>query len=115
MADCLTNMRSLQGTMIFTSTWLQAGNDPSRLFGQIQFVEMPFYNQPVFDLPTELEFLLHTMRPRAAAAGTGRPLLKQHELMRVHPNDNERTLRSRLWGPEPVCVQPHGGVVWSSR
>jgi glycosyltransferase domain-containing protein len=98
MADCLTNMRSLQGTMIFTSTWQVAGKEPVRVFGQQQFVEMPFYNQPVFDLLTEFEFLLHTMPAgKLQLQELEGLLLKQAELMRVHPNDNERTLRSRLW------------------
>ena len=31
---------------------------PVRRFGPQQFVEMPFYNQPFFDLLTQFEFLL---------------------------------------------------------
>jgi len=98
MADCLNNMRSLKGTLIFTSAWLEAGKEPVRTFNTEQFVEMPFYNQPVFDLLTEFEFLLHTMPAgKLQLQELEGILLKQHELMRVHPNDNERTLRSRLW------------------
>lgn len=98
MADCLNNMRSLKGTLIFTSAWLQAGEEPVRTFNTEQFVEMPFYNQTVFDLLTEFEFLLHTMPAgKLQIQELEGILLKQHELMRVHPNDNERTLRSRLW------------------
>jgi len=98
MADCLNNLRSLKGTLIFTSAWLEAGKEPVRTFNTEQFVEMPFYNQPVFDLLTEFEFLLHTMPAGKLQLQEleGR-LLKQHDLLRVHPNDNERTLRSRLW------------------
>jgi glycosyltransferase domain-containing protein len=98
MADCLNNMRSLKGTLIFTSAWLEAGKEPVRTFNTEQFVEMPFYNQPVFDLLTQFEFLLHTMPAgKLQLQELEGILLKQHELMRVHPNDNERTLRSRLW------------------
>ena len=61
MANCLLEGRSLKGTMIVRSTWLEAGEEPIRSFGPQQFVEMPFYNKPMFDLLTEFEFLLHAM------------------------------------------------------
>lgn len=98
MADCLLEGRSLKGTMIFRSAWLEAGEEPIRSFGPQQFVEMPFYNKPVFDLLTEFEFLLHAMPAgRLQLQELEGILLKQHELMRIHPNDTDRTLRSRLW------------------
>ncbi|MDR9750356.1 TIGR00180 family glycosyltransferase [Pseudomonas sp. SZMC_28357] len=98
MADCLNNLRSLKGTLIFTSAWPEVGQEPVRTFNTEQFVEMPFYNQRVFDLLTELEFLLHSMPAgKLQLQELEGILLKQHDLMRVHPNDNERTLRARLW------------------
>ncbi len=98
MADCLQQGRSLKGTQIIRSAWLQAGDEPVRSFGPQQFVEMPFYNQRVFDLLTQFEFLLHAMPAgRLQLQQLEGILLRQHELMRVQPNDNERTLRSRLW------------------
>lgn len=98
MADCLLQGRSLKGTQIIRSAWLEAGGEPVRSFGPQQFVEMPFYNQRVFDLLTEFEFLLHAMPAgRLQLQQLEGILLRQHELMRVHPNDNERTVRSRLW------------------
>jgi glycosyltransferase domain-containing protein len=98
MADCLLEGRSLKGTMILRSAWLEAGEEPVRSFGPQQFVEMPFYNKPVFDLLTEFEFLLHAMPAgRLQLQELEGILLKQHELMRVHPNDTDRTVRSRLW------------------
>ncbi len=98
MADCLLEGRSLKGTQIIRSAWTQAGEEPKRTFGPEQFVEMPFYNKPMFDLLTEFEFLLHAMPAgRIQLQELEGILLKQHELMRIHPNDNDRTVRSRLW------------------
>ncbi len=98
MADCLLEGRSLKATLIFCSTWSEAGLEPVRSFGPEQFVEMPFYNKPVFDLLTEFEFLLHAMPAgRLQLQELEGILLKQHELMRIQPNDNDRTTRARLW------------------
>ncbi|TPG97154.1 TIGR00180 family glycosyltransferase [Pseudomonas caspiana] len=98
MADCLLEGRSLKGTSIIRSAWREAGEEPIRSFGSEQFVEMPFYNKPVFDLLTEFEFLLHAMPAgRLQLQELEGILLKQHELMRIHPNDTDRTVRSRLW------------------
>lgn len=98
MAECLLEGRSLKGTMIIRSAWIEAGQAPVRSFAPEQFVEMPFYNKPMFDLLTEIEFLLHAMPAgRLQLQELEGILLKQHELMRIHPNDNERTIRARLW------------------
>jgi glycosyltransferase domain-containing protein len=98
MASCLLEGRSLKAVLIVRSAWSEAGEEPIRKFGSEQFVEMPFYNKPIFDLLTEFEFLLHAMPAgRLQLQELEGILLRQHELMRVHPNDNERTLRSRLW------------------
>ncbi|WP_419709007.1 TIGR00180 family glycosyltransferase [Pseudomonas sp. NFX224] len=98
MADCLLTGKSLASVLVFRSLWKQHDADPSRRFGELQFVEMPFYNKPMFDLLTEFEFLIHAMPAgRLQLQELEGILLRQHELMRVQPNDNERTLRARLW------------------
>ncbi|MHC8340374.1 TIGR00180 family glycosyltransferase [Pseudomonas sp. HLT2-19-2] len=98
MAECLLAGRSLKGTMIFRSAWIEAGQAPVRSFGPEQFVEMPFYNKTMFDLLTEFEFLLHAMPAgRLQLQELEGILLKQQELMRIQPNDNDRTIRARLW------------------
>ncbi|MDS9877152.1 TIGR00180 family glycosyltransferase [Pseudomonas protegens] len=98
LAECLESGRSLKGVMIFRSTWSEVGKDPVRAFGSEQFVEMPFYNQPMFDLLTQIEFLVHAMPAgRLQLNELEGVLLKQEELLRVHSNDTARTLRSRLW------------------
>ncbi|WP_414158706.1 TIGR00180 family glycosyltransferase [Pseudomonas sp. BNK-45] len=98
MADCLLSGRSLKGTAIFRSAWVEVGAEPVRSFGPEQFVEMPFYNQPMFDLLTELEFLMHAMPTgRLQLKELEGVLLRQEELMRVHPNDTPQSLRARLW------------------
>lgn len=98
MAQCLLTGRSLNGKMIFRSAWVEPGAEPVRSFGPEQFVEMPFYNKPMFDLLTEFEFLMHAMPAgRLQLQELEGLLLKQRELMQVQANDSERTLRSRLW------------------
>lgn len=98
MAECLLSGRSLKGTMIVRSSWSEPGVAPTRRFAPEQFVEMPFYNQTMFDLLTEIEFLIHSMPAgRLQLQGLEGVLLRQQELMQVQANDNERTLRSRLW------------------
>lgn len=98
MADCLLSGRSLEGTMIFRSIWVESEQEPVRAFGAEQFVEMPFYNKPMFDLLTEFEFLMHAMPAgRVQLQELEGILLKQFELMHIQPNDNDRTVRARLW------------------
>ncbi|MGE7959949.1 TIGR00180 family glycosyltransferase [Pseudomonas sp. NPDC089530] len=98
MAECLLTGRSLNGKMIFRSAWVEPGAEPVRSFGPEQFVEMPFYNKPMFDLLTEFEFLMHAMPAgRLQLQELEGVLLKQRELLQVQANDTERTLRSRLW------------------
>ena len=98
MAECLLTGRSLAGKIIVRSAWKEPMTEPVRYFGETQFVEMPFYNKPMFDLLTEFEFLIHAMPAgRVQLQELEGVLLRQHELMRIHPNDNERTIRARLW------------------
>jgi glycosyltransferase domain-containing protein len=98
MADCLLGGKSLAGKLIFRSAWKEAATEPARYFGPTQFVEMPFYNKPMFDLLTEFEFLIHAMPAgRLQLQELEGILVRQSELMSIHPNDNERTIRARLW------------------
>jgi glycosyltransferase domain-containing protein len=98
MADCLLNGRSLKMARIFRSEWHQPEMKPVRLFDLYQFVEMPFYNQPFFDLLTEIEFLMHAMPAgRQQLLELEGVLLRQEELLRQYPDDTEDTVRGRLW------------------
>ena len=98
LAECFASGRALKSPMVFRSTWSEMGKPPVRAFEPEQFVELPFYNQPVFELLADIEFLMHAMpaSPRQLDALEG-VLLRQEELLRVHPNDNAKTIRSRLW------------------
>lgn len=98
MAQCLLTNKSLASVPIFRSLWREAGAQPSRRFGELQFVEMPFYNKPMFDLLSEFEFLIHAMPAgRLQLQELEGILVRQRELMRIQANDNERTVRARLW------------------
>jgi glycosyltransferase domain-containing protein len=98
MANCLLSGNSLATKLIVRSDWAEPMAEPERSFGATQFVEMPFYNKPMFDLLTKIEFLIHAMPAgRLQLEELECILLRQHELLRVQPNDDERTLRARLW------------------
>lgn len=98
MAQCLLTGKSLASKLIFRSSWKELGAEPTRRFVPQQFVEMPFYNQPMFDLLTEFEFLIHTMpADRLQLKELEGILLKQNELMRIYDNDDAHTIKSRLW------------------
>ncbi|MNJ17339.1 N-acetylglucosaminyl-diphospho-decaprenol L-rhamnosyltransferase [compost metagenome] len=98
MAQGLLSGRALQACMIVRSEWLKPDSEPVRFFGEQQFVEMPFYNKTMFDLLSQIEFLIHSMPAGRLQIKELEPiLLRQWELMQVQANDNDRTLRSRLW------------------
>jgi glycosyltransferase domain-containing protein len=98
LKDCLGERRSLTVTRILESQWPDVFRPLERLFGQRQFVEMPFYNQAFFDVLTEIEFLIH-------AIPAGRQQLEELEglwarqemLLRTHENDTPDTIANRLW------------------
>ena len=50
MTDSLVTGRALTAELIFQSIWNNVTKTPERRFGPLQYVEMPFYNQPMFDL-----------------------------------------------------------------
>ncbi|MET0846284.1 MAG: TIGR00180 family glycosyltransferase [Pseudomonas sp.] len=112
MADCLLKKRSLKATRIFRSAWSEIAAEPVRYFDEQQFVEMPFYNKPMFDLLTEIEFLLHAQPAgRLQLKELEGVLLKQQELMRVHANDTDRTIKSRLWTAIGCNAFDHAAVM----
>lgn len=84
--------------LLFTSTWGGMSAAPERRFEPRQFVELPYYNAPLFEVLTGLEFLLHAwpvgQAHRQAVEGTW---VSQFELLREHPNDTVDTLRARYW------------------
>lgn len=110
MAEGLLSGRALHGCMIITSRWNVPSPEPLRIFGKQQFVEMPFYNQPMFDLLAQLEFLIHAMPcGRIQLRELEAILVRQQALMQVNANDNERTVRARLW--QALALSPFNRVV----
>jgi glycosyltransferase domain-containing protein len=98
MGECLASGRSASSELIVESRWKDALLPPKRLFEPTQYVEMPFYNQALFDTLEAIEFLLHT-HP------AGRSQLEQLEglwadqeaFLEEHANDTAETLITRLW------------------
>ncbi|WP_434772088.1 TIGR00180 family glycosyltransferase [Pseudomonas entomophila] len=98
MADGLLTGRALQGCMIVRSHWLLPTPEPTRAFGEQQFLEMPYYTKPMFDLLAAFEHLIHSLPCGRLQLRELEPILvRQRQLMQVQANDDERTLRARLW------------------
>lgn len=98
MAEGLLTGRALQGCMIVRSHWLLPTAEPTRAFGEQQFLEMPYYTKPMFDLLAEFEHLIHSLPCGRLQLRELEPILvRQRQLMQVQANDDERTLRARLW------------------
>ncbi len=98
MRDCLLTGRSLNASRIFRSQWRQGEGNPVRLFDPRQFVEMPFYNKPLFDQLTGIEFLMHAMPAgRQQLKELEGILVRQQALLRGYANDTEGTIKNRLW------------------
>ena len=103
MADCLLNSRSLKATRMFRSEWSAVSFEPVRAFDPQQFVEMPFYNKPLFDQLTSIEFLLHTQPAgRQQLIELEGVLVRQQALLRQYADDTFETVRGRLW--QAMCV-----------
>ncbi|WP_082432272.1 TIGR00180 family glycosyltransferase [Pseudomonas sp. NBRC 111124] len=110
MTEGLISGRALQGCVIVRSHWKLPEATPRRIFGEHQFVELPFYNKPMFDLLAELELLIHTMPAGRQQLIELEPiLLRQWQLMQVNGNDDARTQRSRLW--EALTLSPFNRTV----
>lgn len=110
MAEGLLAGKALKGCLIVRSRWALPEAGPRRIFGEQQFVEMPFYNKPMFDLLAEIEYLIHTMPAGRQQLIELEPiLLRQWQLMQVNGNDDARTRRSRLW--EALTLGPFNRTV----
>ncbi|MDY7560764.1 TIGR00180 family glycosyltransferase [Pseudomonas sp. 10B1] len=98
MLDGLCKGTALTMEPIFMSSWTSPLSGPSRQFGPMQYVELPFYNQAFFDQLTQIEFLLHAMP-------AGRVQLEelegvwalQQEASLEHDTDSIKTITGRLW------------------
>lgn len=98
MADSLRNRRALTAEPIFESRWTDVKNGPSRRFGLLQYVEMPFYNQPFFDLLSQIELMLHAMPAgRVQLQGLEGLWTRQADMMRPRNNDTTESVVERLW------------------
>lgn len=97
--------------LLFTSRWNSVIDEPERSFEPRQYVTLPYYNGPLFEQLSRLEFLCH-------AWPTGRLHLhalegvwvRQRELLIKHPNDTPESLQERYWKAlglglfsQPVC------------
>ncbi|MBI6954775.1 MULTISPECIES: glycosyltransferase [unclassified Pseudomonas] len=84
--------------LLFTSRWTSVIDDPARSFEPEQHVELPYYNRPLFDRLTEVEFLCHAWptgkRHRHALEGAW---VRQRDLLVTHPNDTRESLQERYW------------------
>jgi len=84
--------------LLFTSCWTSVIADPDRQFEPRQYVEMPYYQNDLFQRLTQLEFLCHAWptgrEHRYALEGTW---VRQRELLEVHPNDTTESLQQRYW------------------
>ncbi|MBV6287954.1 glycosyltransferase family 2 protein [Pseudomonas aegrilactucae] len=87
-----------EAALLFTSTWASMTDEPQRSFEPRQFVELPYYNAPLFEQLGAIEFLVHAWPAgkahRHALEGTW---VQQFELLQEHANDTVQTLRARYW------------------
>ncbi|WP_296182517.1 TIGR00180 family glycosyltransferase [Pseudomonas sp. UBA1879] len=98
LAESLRSRNSLTAEPIFVSTWTDFKGQPSRQFGPLQYVEMPFYNQTFFDQLTAQEFLLHAMPAGYAQLDELEGIwVRQEALLATHANDVPETVTNRLW------------------
>ncbi|MDI9779735.1 TIGR00180 family glycosyltransferase [Pseudomonas putida] len=110
MAEGLLSGKSLQACPIIRSQWQRPNDEPQRIFGERQFVELPFYNKPMFDLMSEFEFLIHTMPAGRQQLIELEPILwRQWQLLQVHAGDDESTVRDRLW--DALVISPFNQAV----
>ncbi|MCL8305624.1 MULTISPECIES: glycosyltransferase family 2 protein [Pseudomonas] len=84
--------------LLFTSAWGSVVGDPERRFEPQQFVELPYYNAPLFRRLSGLEFFIHAWPVGQthinAVEGTW---VRQRDLLHVHPNDTDKSLQERYW------------------
>ncbi|MFK3906535.1 TIGR00180 family glycosyltransferase [Pseudomonas monteilii] len=110
MAEGLLTGKSLQAYPIVRSQWTQPVNEPKRIFGEQQFVELPFYNKPFFDLLTDIEFHIHTMPAgRSQLIELESILQRQWQLLQARPGDEVAAQCIRLW--EALAISPFNQAV----
>lgn len=84
--------------LLFTSPWASVLDQPTRVFEQHQFVELPYYNMAVFHELSALEFLCHAWpageRQYRALEGSW---VRQRELLQTYPNDTPQSALQRYW------------------
>lgn len=98
MAERLKTQGFQADEKIISAVWNVALEQSDALFEPRQFVELPFYNQPLFDELARIEFLIHVMPAgRLQMEGLEAALLKQAELLREQSNPDAETRLSRLW------------------
>ncbi|HEX8593316.1 MAG TPA: TIGR00180 family glycosyltransferase [Pseudomonas sp.] len=98
LADSLRHRRALTAELIIESGWSSKTLEAERRFGPRQYVEMPFYNQPFFDLLSDFEFMLHAMPAgRLQMEGLEGVWARQQDLMRPRNNDTPESIVDRLW------------------
>ncbi|KPY63958.1 TIGR00180 family glycosyltransferase [Pseudomonas syringae] len=83
---------------LISAVWNVALEQSDALFEPRQFVELPFYNQSLFDELARIEFLIHVMPAgRLQMEALEAALLRQAELLREQSNPDAETKLSRLW------------------
>ncbi|WP_459200530.1 TIGR00180 family glycosyltransferase [Pseudomonas tremae] len=98
MAERLKTQGFQGDEKIISAVWNVALEQSDALFEPRQFVELPFYNQPLFDELARIEFLIHVMPAgRVQMEGLEAALLKQAELLRAQNNPDAEARLSRLW------------------
>lgn len=84
--------------LLFTSRWNSVIDEPERSFEPRQYVSLPYYNGPLFEQLSQLEFLCHAWPTGSlhlhALEGVW---VRQRELLIVHPNDTRESLLERYW------------------
>lgn len=98
MGECLKTQGFQGDEKIISAVWNVGLEQSDALFEPRQFVEMPFYNQALFDELARIEFLIHLMPAgRLQLEGVEAALLKQAELLREQSNPDAEARISRLW------------------
>lgn len=118
LLTCIEEQHSLALTPILTSRWTDVFSPVERQFGPRQFVEMPFYNQPFFDVLSDIEFLIHAMPAGEQQLEQLEGVWVHHDrLLRTYENDNAETIANRLWDAmalnifNPQIVEPLASFV----
>lgn len=96
MAEGLRKGTGLGLDLIVRSSWPQLG-EPLRLFAGRQYVEMPFYNQPFFDLLASIEYANQALPAgRRHLTELEGPLVQQADLLRPHHGESRDHAVTRL-------------------